>query len=214
MTPTPSCPLCAEKDCSYSTKNLQRTFFKCPTCDLLFVDSTQFLALDDEKRRYESHNNDVRDPRYQDFLKPLMEVICREMPPGSKGLDFGAGPGPALSDMLRKKNFEIALYDPFFWPRTDALETKYDFVFASEVVEHFFKPDQEFKKLRALLKPKGALFLMTLLHSSTTELSQWYYLKDPTHVCAYSDKTFRWISREFGFGRTEFHGSRIISLFL
>ncbi|MFM8269857.1 MAG: class I SAM-dependent methyltransferase [Pseudomonadota bacterium] len=207
------CPLCSQVDCSFVAINFKRTFFKCPTCDLVFVDPSQRLTEKEERTRYESHNNNVEDPRYQDFLRPLMEVICRNFPSGAKGLDFGAGPGPALAEMLKKMNYEISLYDPFFWPGTKPLQTQYDFVLSSEAVEHFFNPRKEFQRLRSLLKPQGALFIMTLLHSSAEELSQWYYLKDPTHVCAFSQETFYWIRKEFGFERVEFHGPRIISLF-
>jgi len=207
------CPLCSQANCLFAATYFRRNFFKCSACDLLFVDPSQILSEAEERARYESHNNDIDDPRYQDFLRPLLELTCQQFRPGSKGLDFGAGPGPALAEMLRKRDYEISLYDPFFWPEKAPLETQYDFILTSEVVEHFSNPRREFHRLRSLLKPSGALFIMTLLHSSATDLSQWYYLKDPTHVCAFSETTFHWIRREFQFKSVEFHSSRVISLF-
>lgn len=207
------CPLCCKTDSDFSATNTKRNFFKCRHCDLLFVDPSERLSEKEERNRYESHNNDVEDPRYQDFLRPLAETICQYFPATAKGLDFGAGPGPALAEMLRKKNYDISLYDPFFWPNTSPLKTQYDFVSASEVVEHLFDPQREFERLKSLLKPGGALFVMTLLYTPETDLNSWYYLKDPTHVCAFSEKTFRWIQGRFDFSRVEFLNPRIISLF-
>jgi Methyltransferase domain len=213
MSPEQKCPLCGELGQFSSVTNLKRVFFRCPSCDLLFVDPSHLLSPEEEKKRYESHNNDIQDPRYQDFLRPLYEVVHQTFPSTAKGLDFGAGPGPALSEMLKKQGFEIELYDPFFWPNKKALDTQYDFISASEVVEHFSDPSREFKLLRSLLKPEGALFVMTLPHTPEVELSQWYYLKDPTHVCAYSKTTFDWIRSNFGFRKLQFQEPRIVSLF-
>jgi len=213
MSPEQKCPLCGELGQFSSVTNLKRVFFRCPSCDLLFVDPSHLLSPEEEKKRYESHNNDIQDPRYQDFLRPLYEVVHQTFPSTAKGLDFGAGPGPALSEMLKKQGFEIELYDPFFWPNKKALDTQYDFISASEVVEHFSDPSREFKLLRSLLKPEGALFVMTLPHAPEVDLSQWYYLKDPTHVCAYSRTTFNWIKSNFGFTKLQFQEPRIASFF-
>ncbi|NBX77490.1 MAG: class I SAM-dependent methyltransferase [Proteobacteria bacterium] len=213
MNSQQKCPLCSKLGFFSQVTNLKRVFHRCPSCDLLFVDPSQILSQEEEKKRYESHNNDIEDIRYQDFLRPLFRVILEAVPKNSKGLDFGAGPGPALSEMLKKKDFEIELYDPFFWPNENALNTQYDFVFASEVVEHFSNPNREFRLLRSLLKPKGKLFLMTLLYGPEIDLTQWYYLKDPTHICAYSKNTFNWIQSNFGFTKTKVQEPRIVSLF-
>jgi 2-polyprenyl-3-methyl-5-hydroxy-6-metoxy-1,4-benzoquinol methylase len=213
MSPEQKCPLCGELGQFSSVTNLKRVFFRCPSCDLLFVDPSHLLSPEEEKKRYESHNNDIQDPRYQDFLRPLYEVVHQTFPPTAKGLDFGAGPGPALSEMLKKQGFEIELYDPFFWPNKKVLDTQYDFISASEVVEHFSDPSREFKLLRSLLKPEGALFVMTLPHTPEVDVRQWYYLKDPTHVCAYSKTTFDWVQRNFGFRKLQFQEPRIVSFF-
>jgi hypothetical protein len=57
--------------------------------------------------------------------------------------------------MLEEKGHSLTLYDPFFKPNTNALKRNYDFVFATEVIEHFFHPALEFQRLRALTKPGG-----------------------------------------------------------
>ena len=213
MTSQKKCPLCHTTGPFPTITNLKRVFFRCSSCDLLFVDPSQILSPEEEKKRYESHNNDIRDPRYQEFLRPLFEVVIQKYQQSARGLDFGAGPGPALYEMLKMRNIEMELYDPYFWPEKKALDTHYDFVVASEVVEHFSDPAREFKLLRSLLKPQGVLFIMTLFHEPERDLGQWYYLKDPTHVCAYSQRTFHWIQAAFGFEKIELQKPRIVSLF-
>ena len=50
------------------------------------------------------------------------------------GLDFGAGPGPALAAMMSEDGFDVAIYDPFFQPDAEALQRKYDFITSTETV--------------------------------------------------------------------------------
>jgi 2-polyprenyl-3-methyl-5-hydroxy-6-metoxy-1,4-benzoquinol methylase len=206
------CPLCGKKSTTDLLTEQRRHFFRCAQCDLVFLNPSQRLSLEDEKARYEEHNNDVNDPRYQDFVRPLFDLVCEIMEPGASGLDFGAGTGPVLSEMLESNGYRIQRYDPFFWPNARLLDLQYDFVATSEVVEHFANPADEFARLRGLLRPRGLLGVMTLLHDDSTDFESWYYLKDPTHICAYSENTFKWIAREFGFQAPDIRSERLISL--
>lgn len=124
----------------------------------------------------------------------------------------GAGTDPVLSEMLEEKGYRIARYDPFFWPNDDVLQLQYDFVFACEVVEHFYQPAREFELLRSLLKPRASLALMTLVVNEETDLPNWYCLRDPTHVCAYSQRTFQWIAKQYGFESVDFESRRVTVL--
>lgn len=207
-----NCPLCAHAVNSLGFAVEARRFFRCSQCDLVFVDPAHHLPPAEEKSRYEEHNNDVTDPRFKAFVRPLFEAICKRVAPATSGLDFGAGTGPVLSEMLEEKGYLIARYDPFFWPNGNVLQARYDFVFACEVVEHFFQPAREFELLRGLLKPRASLALMTLLVTDETDLSNWYYLRDPTHVCAYSQRTFHWITKHYGFDSVAFDSGRVTVL--
>ena len=194
-----NCPLCAEKEGLEITTEFKRTFFRCIQCDLLSLKPSQRLSQSEEKARYETHENDITDPRYQEFVRPLVESVSQKLTPASCGLDFGAGTGPILASLFRKRGFQMEIYDPFFWPHSSTLQRQYDFVVASEVVEHFSNPHKEFQLLKELVKPNGILGLMTLMHGPEIKIESWYYLKDPTHVCAYSPQTFEWIVRAFTF---------------
>ncbi len=76
---------------------------------------------------YLHHENHLDDPGYRRFLSKLADPLLARLPAGSKGLDYGCGPGPALAAMLREAGHQVALYDPFFHPDLTPLERSYDF---------------------------------------------------------------------------------------
>jgi hypothetical protein len=206
----PICQLC-------SGKNVMRLpvsgeYYHCGDCDLRFIAPSLRLNPEQEKGRYETHNNDVTDTAYQNFVEPLFQQIRPRVAPGSRGLDFGAGPGPALLQMFERHGFSMAAYDPFFWPDPASLTTTYDFIVASEVAEHLYSPHNELERLFNLLKPGGWLGIMTLLVEPQTDFANWYYRRDPTHVVFYSRQTFIWIAQRFGFQDLTHEGGRIVLL--
>jgi hypothetical protein len=211
MTSIP-CPLCQSIRERNAVEVFRRTFYQCDLCDLFFADPSEHLSPDEEKKRYETHNNDVNDLKYQEFVRPLVEAVIDRCRGKEKGLDFGAGTGPVVAKLLGHAGFPVDLYDPFFWPDSEALQKKYDFIATSEVVEHFGNPAKEFALLSSLLESKGVLAIMTLLHSAETHFPSWYYLKDPTHICTYSFKTFSWIKEKFEFRTLEQLGPRVVVL--
>ena len=73
--------------------------------------------------------------------------VTERLPSGAKGLDFGSGPGPALACMLRESGYEVALYDSFYEPDEAVLNDRYDFICATEVVEHLSRPGWELHRL-------------------------------------------------------------------
>jgi SAM-dependent methyltransferase len=167
-----------------------------------------YIAAEAEKQRYEAHNNDVEDPRYQKFVAPIVAAVQAHYTNNSTGLDFGAGTGPVITKMLEDDGYQIALWDPFFHPNATVLETHYDFIVCCEVIEHFHKPDEEFKQLYKLLKPGGRLFCKTDLLPDTS-FKDWYYITDPTHVIFYSEGSLRWIQENFGFSEVQIDGRLI-----
>ena len=80
---------------------------------------------------------------------------------GDQGLDFGSGPGPTLSIMFREAGYPMEIYDYFYAPNTDVLNNQYDFITATEVIEHLRHPIQTLNLLWKILKPGGVLGIMT-----------------------------------------------------
>ncbi len=74
------------------------------------------------------------------------------------------------------------------------LQQQYDFIVASEVVEHLHYPRQELDRLWSCLKPNGLLGIMTKRVIDQEAFSRWHYKSDPTHVCFFSTETFRWLA--------------------
>ena len=117
--------------------------------------------------------------------------------PGAKGLDFGAGPGPALAMMMGEEGFNIHLYDPIFHPNASTLEQTYDFITCTETAEHLANPIREFQILDRMLRPLGWLGVMTGMLESWNAFAEWYYHRDPTHICFYSKCTMQWVANVF-----------------
>lgn len=196
------CPLCGSLEASLLHRDLstrwRREFRRCPTCDLAFVPPSFHLTAEEERARYLLHRNDAHDPGYRAFLRRLWDVLKPRLPPGARGLDYGAGPGPALAAIMREDGFDVRVYDPFFHPDDAALCDSYDFVTCTETAEHFRSPAKEFRRLDALTGTPGWLGVMTGMLDTWDAFSGWHYHMDPTHVCFYSRATMLWIAERHG----------------
>jgi hypothetical protein len=205
------CPLCYG-DSLGPIEQQAAGYFLCLTCQLRFLDPTLRLTPESERARYLHHNNDVMDPAYQRFVEPLAQEVHHRVPKGARGLDFGAGTGPVLAQRLKQLGYAVELYDLYFHPDQTPLSVEYDFICASEVVEHMYDPGFEFRRFKRMLKPGGLLGLMTLLFSPAIDFQEWYYRRDPTHVVFYSQETFQWIRHHFGFSDVDIVSERLICL--
>lgn len=197
------CPLCHSTKLGvlFREEASAREYSSCDECGLVHLRPEQRLTGNDEKMRYLHHENSVEDSGYRAFLEPVVVEVSTRLAGGGLGLDFGAGPGPALAAMLTERGHRVALYDPFFHPSSEVLVSgHYDFVVCTEAAEHFFDPAREFRLMRSLLKPGGFLVVMTRFVPDR-EFEQWHYRRDPTHVCFFREDTFQWMGREFGFAR-------------
>lgn len=175
-----------------------RRYIQCLCCRLVFVPARYQLSFTKEKAYYDLHQNETHDIGYRTFLSRLFNPMQNCLTPPAKGLDFGCGSGPALAAMFHEAGYEMAIYDPYYAPDISVLKPYYDFITATEVVEHLFHPGQELGKLYALLKPGGWLGIMTKLVTNQTAFSTWHYKRDPTHVCFFSRDTFSWWATQQG----------------
>ena len=197
------CPLCESTSTGLLYKGGKasgyRDFMHCTNCDLVFVPKGFFLDGSAERERYLQHNNEVDDPDYRAFLARLYDELKPQLNAGAKGLDYGSGPGPALVAMMREDGFDVREYDPYFCPDKSPLNDTYVFVTCTETAEHFHEPKANFDLLHSILRPGGWLGLMTSMLHNWDEFPDWYYHRDPTHVCFYSPKTMRWVADQYGY---------------
>lgn len=77
------------------------------------MDRDQLLGPKEEWDFYLGHNNDVHDPRYQNFVRPLVALIESRQHPSHRGLDFGAGSGPVISHASRAGVQHVSLRSIF-----------------------------------------------------------------------------------------------------
>ncbi len=208
----PVCTLCrAEKAIPYCVTDIKRSYFFCPDCHLVFVNPENILPSHEERQRYTLHENNLDGTGYRKYLdtmwRPLLPKL-HDMRSRTSctlvGLDFGCGPTRAFEEYTREAeenarfNIKVHSYDPYFYPDQTRLDIQYDFIWCSEVFEHFNSPDESVAKVIQLLKPDGLLAVRTELYPPPAEFITWYYQRDPTHISFYNEHTMNWIAANWG----------------
>ncbi len=190
------CPLCQEKQIEKIIPDINnRVYWRCPSCFLIFIDSNHLPAPQQEKARYDLHQNENTDTTYLSFLSPMIDSIKPYIHKTMLGLDYGCGPNPVLADMLRSQGYSIFHYDPYYFPIIDRIN--FDFVLSTEVVEHFHKVEVEWTRLIDLVNQGGYLGIMTHMYDDVTDLKKWYYMRDFTHTAFYHSQTFSFIAQHW-----------------
>lgn len=193
-----TCRLCQTRHGETYFEDSRRCYLKCHTCHLVFVPPAYYLSSDQEKRRYDQHQNSPDDARYRKFLNRLFIPLQTQLLPGSRGLDFGSGPGPTLSKMFQEAGHSMAIYDPYYARNESVWRQQFDFITASEVVEHLHQPRIELDRLWACLAPSGILGIMTMTTPARAAFATWHYKNDMTHVSFFSRHTFEWLGGRWG----------------
>lgn len=193
-----TCPLCMtrQENRVISGPDL-RKYYLCAHCSLIFVDPCHFLSPEKEQQHYVTHENHLENEGYVRFLKQILDPMLPYLDSKMRGLDYGCGPGPTLSKLIKQHGIACDDYDPFF--ANVPLHPPYDFMLATECLEHFHRPADEMKRISAWLKPGGLLGVMTEHWTHIEQLKSWYYAKDPTHVCFYHASTLDYLCQQFGF---------------
>ena len=196
MTQIQPCPLCQNSNSTPYFQDKKRSYLQCQNCQLVFVPKTEILSPNQELNEYLLHENSPLDEGYRQFLSRITTPLSRVLKQKACGLDFGCGPGPTLHLLMQEQGFSMKLYDPFFHKDTDVLSKKYDFITATEVIEHIHHPSEVIPQLWRMLHTDGVLALMTKLVIDQQSFSRWHYKNDPTHICFYSKDTFKWLASQ------------------
>ncbi len=203
--------MCAAPAAPHFHTDRRRSYRRCESCFLVFVPAIFHLDIAQERAEYDKHQNTVQDPGYRQFLSRLALPLLNYLSPASQGLDFGCGPGPALARLLEEGGHRVAVYDPYYAPDAELLQRSYDFICATEVVEHLHQPGRELARLWSLLRPGGCLGVMTKLVIDREAFGRWHYKNDPTHVCFFSRETWQWWAGKYA-ASIRFIGSDVILL--
>lgn len=191
------CPLCRREKIDLFFEDKNRTYLICIYCKLVFVPKCFWLNAEDENATYNLHENDSQDQGYRKFLSRLCLPLLERLNAKQRGLDFGCGPGPTLSVLLEERGHQVDLYDPFYFNDLKVFTKKYDFICATEVVEHLHEPNKDFVSLFKMLRRDGWLGIMTKLVLDKRAFSKWHYILDMTHICFYSRSTFEYLAKRF-----------------
>lgn len=192
-----ACTLCGSQRLSLYHQDSRRSYWVCETCSLVQVPKPFWLSAAAEKNEYDQHDNRPDDPGYRRFLSRTLNPVRERVAPPASGLDFGCGPGPALARMFEEAGYDMALYDLFYYPDESVLAREYDFITATEVLEHLHDPAAWLQRLWQCLKPGGVLAVQTKRVVSQAHFAGWHYTRDPTHVIFFSIATLQWLSRNW-----------------
>ena len=168
----------------------------CSACRLVFAVSADLPAPEAEKSRYASHRNGPDDAGYVAFLRQAVAPALPFLKPEMRGLDYGCGHTPTLHLLLKEAGLRCENYDVFFFPEWP--QEPFDFLFATEVVEHFHRPADEWPRMLSLLKPGGILTVMTAPWEDLGAFRTWGYASDETHVAFYHRQSLEWIFAKSG----------------
>jgi SAM-dependent methyltransferase len=202
------CKICSGSVRKICYQQLEVDYYYCPNCKFLSRDDQKILPAEQEQERYLRHTNTLADTGYVDMLKTFIDKSITPFKPNIKtALDFGSGPGPVLSRLLRDMGYETDIYDIYFAPGRGYLDKTYDLITCTEVLEHLKDPLETMSILKDRLNPGGILAVMTLFHpvyeiSSTLDqlpcekvFKDWWYRRDPTHISFFRPETFYHVAR-------------------
>ncbi|WP_339075264.1 class I SAM-dependent methyltransferase [Teredinibacter turnerae] len=188
------CPLCSSNSNVVFYRDSRRHYKRCFNCWLVFVPDQFHLNHTDEQAEYDKHENDPQDAGYVNFLSRLVVPLQARLQEGARGLDFGCGPGPAVASMMRANGYNVKNYDPIYANKPIFLSEQFDFVIATEVIEHFRNPAVSLAQVWQCVKPGGHFGAMSKLVISQEAFANWHYKNDPTHVAFFSRETLQWVA--------------------
>ena len=162
----------------------------CEKCGFLSKDEDHILSSEDELLRYQQHNNNTNDSyvKYQEnFYKEIAPFL------GENVLDFGCGDNHVLADIINKNNKKSDYYDLYFYPNKNYKKHLYDAIILEEVIEHLKDPIDIINQLISNLKVGGKFIIRTMMIPTDVFTSNWWYLRDSTHISFFDIKTFETI---------------------
>lgn len=179
-------------------KNIQssreRFFYLCPSCSLVFQTEESLPLPVEERTRYELHINDKEDEGYHNWLSSFIKSSVTPWYHEGRILDFGSGPQPVLSDLLKTKGYPVFSYDPYFAPRwPEENEASFSLILLCEVLEHIHDPVKEFKRLRSIAAEGAILSLKTQFLPSlrSDDFKGWWYKEDTTHIRFFNPESLK-----------------------
>lgn len=157
-------------------------YHRCESCGFVAMDKRYQMTPEDEKLRYQQHNNSADNLGYVKFLETFLDFALDPAPsPGASILDFGSGPEPVMAGLMEQRGYRVSIEDPFFAPGEKS--GSFDVITSLEVFEHLDNPFEVLSNLAGRLSENGRLSIGTMfLPESRDDFSNWHYRNDSTHI--------------------------------
>ena len=183
-----------------SDKKKELNYYRCQNCGFLFLDDTHRVDVVREKKQYDQHNNSLENEGYVQMFEDFIEVaIAPYLKKIQTALDFGSGPTPVFSELLKRRGLEVDIYDLYYAPKKVYEGKTYDLITSTEVFEHLSKPLETLQLLMEHLKEGGYLVLMTKFPPKEDKVFlNWWYRRDPTHISFFTPKSFEVMAQKVG----------------
>lgn len=190
------CKICNNKTYILYDKQFDIKYYRCNSCDFIYEDIENHISFKREKKIYELHNNSIDNEGYVNMFNKFIDSF-ESFLVGKKLLEFGSGPAPVFAELMRKRNYDVTIYDPYYFSDKLFKDNKYDVITSTEVFEHFVNPLGEIEMLVGLLNKEGILAIMTQFSKQDDHFLNWWYRRDETHISFYNEKTFMYIAEKF-----------------
>jgi len=183
-----------------SDKKKELNYYRCQDCGFVYLDDNHRVDSMEEKRKYDQHNNSLENEGYVQMFEDFIELaIAPYLKKIQTALDFGSGPTPVFSELLKRRGLEVDIYDLYYAPKKVYEEREYDLITSTEVFEHLSKPLETLQLLTEHLKENGYIVLMTKFPPKEDEaFLNWWYRRDPTHISFFTPKSFEVMAQKVG----------------
>ncbi len=208
------CKICQETSITFYDPRMECDTCFCESCQFFFKDSAAYVSAEREVQLYKQHNNSLENEGYVAMFEAFIDLAIHPyLQTIESVLEFGSGPGPVLSELLKKRGLQVDCYDKFFAPEKIYENKQYDLITATEVIEHIDEPIGIMHFFFRHLKPGGYLALMTQFHTNDIEAYlDWWYRADPTHICFFRPETFQKLAPMTGFELIDHDDKKILVL--
>jgi SAM-dependent methyltransferase len=195
-----NCKICNTPTTPIYDRQFDINYYHCSNCDYIFLNPGNIVSEQEELQLYQIHQNTPDNIGYVKMFKDFINQTILPYKANIKSvLEFGAGPGPVLADLLKENNFDVDVYDPYFFPEKVYQNKTYDLITSTEVFEHLKDPLETLELLYNCLNTGGIISIMTLYHPQDSEIFKgWWYRRESTHISFYSHQTMRHLAKRFG----------------
>jgi len=192
--------VCHESTREIRDKKRELRYYRCLSCGFIALDEKFIVTSEREKKQYDQHNNSLENEGYVQMFEDFIELsIGTYLEHINTVLEFGSGPEPVLSVLLKRRGLEVDNYDLYYAPKKIYKDKSYDLITSTEVFEHLSKPLEILTLLTKHLNSGGYITLMTKFPpEEDQEFLNWWYRRDPTHIGFFTPKSFEVMAKKVG----------------